>query len=103
MWAHICHCLWRVRWQVWTHACGLSKQKKGGKNHLIQEFHEYVQGKKMPSWSFKHFGLARLVVLGRDEVLELLKFYLPKCSNAEELGRKVVLDMVVLREPTRNK
>jgi hypothetical protein len=78
-------------------------KRKGGKNHLLQEFHEYVQGKRIPSWSFKHFGLARLVVLGRDEVPELLKFHLSKCSNAEELGGKVVLDMVVLRGPTRNK
>jgi hypothetical protein len=81
---------------------GYQSKRKGGKNHLIQEFHENVQGKRIPSWSFKHFGLARLVVLGRDEVLEFLKFHLSKCSNAEELGGKVVLDMVVLRGPTRN-
>jgi len=82
---------------------GYQSKMKGRKSHLIQEFDEYVQGKRIPSWSFKHFGLASLVVLGRDEVLELLKFHLSKCSNAEELGGKVVLDMVVLRGPTRKK
>jgi hypothetical protein len=73
------------------------------KNYLIQKFDKDVQSKRIPSWSFKHFGLASLVVLGRYEVLELLMFYLLKCSNAELLGGKVVLNIVVLRGPPRNK
>jgi hypothetical protein len=32
---------------------------------------------------FIHFGLARLVVGDKNEVLELLEFHLPKCTNAE--------------------
>ena len=62
---------------------GSQSKRKGRKNHLIQEFDKDVQGKRIPSWIFNHFGLARFVVLGRNEVLELLKFHLPKCSNAE--------------------
>ena len=62
---------------------GSQSKLKGRMNHLIQEFDKDVQGKRIPSWIFNHFGLARLVVLGRNEVLELLKFHLPKCSNAE--------------------
>ena len=37
-------------------------KRKGRKNYLIQEFDEDVQGKRIPSWIFKHFDLARLVV-----------------------------------------
>jgi hypothetical protein len=52
-------------------------------DYLIYEFDEYVQGKGIPSRMFLHFGLVQLVVGGRNEVLELLKFHLPECTNSE--------------------
>ena len=52
---------------------------------------------------FIHFGLTRLVVGDINEVLELLKLHFPKGSNVEKLGGKVVLHIVMLRGPTKNK
>ena len=72
-------------------------------NYLVQEFDEDVQDKGIPSKILLHFGLTHLLVGDKNEVLELLKLYFPKCSNAEQLSGEVFLNMVVLREPKKKK
>ena len=78
-------------------------KKHKEENYLIQKYDKHVQCKGIPSWILLHFGLAHLIVGNENEVLELLKLHFPECSNAEQLGGEVVLNMVVLSGPKRNK
>ena len=66
-----------------------------------KKFDEDVQCKGIPSKIRLHFGLTHLVIGDKNKVLELLKLHFPKCSNVEQLGGEVVLNMVVLRGPTK--
>ena len=71
-------------------------------NYMVQKFDEDVQCKGIPSRILLHFGLAHLIVGDGNEVLELLKLHLPKCSNVKQLGGEVVLNMVVVHRPKKN-
>jgi hypothetical protein len=44
-----------------------------------------------------NFRLARPVVGNGNEVLKIFEYHLSKSQNAEQLGREIILDMVVLR------
>jgi hypothetical protein len=75
------------------------KNKSKESNYLVQELDEDIQCEGIPSRILLHLRLAHLIVLQRDEVLEILKLHLAKCSNAKQFGREVVFNMIVLRGP----
>lgn len=49
-----------------------------------------------------HFRHARPVVGRGNEVFKIFEFHLSKSPNAEQLGREIILDMVVLRGPANH-
>ena len=75
--------------------------KSEEKNYLVQKLDEDVQCEGIPSRILFHLRLAHLVVVNRNEVLEILKLYFSKCPNAKQFDKKVVLNMIVLRGPKK--
>ena len=71
-------------------------------NYLIQEFDKDVQHEGIPSRILVHLRLAHLVVSNENEVFEIFELYSPKGPNAKQLGREIVLDMVVLHGPRKH-
>ena len=77
--------------------------KNKEKNYLVRELDKDVQYEGIPSRILLHLRLAHLVVINRNEVLEILKLHFSKCPNAKQFDREVVLNMIVLCGPKKQR